>query len=114
MKHPYSIPNHSKEDTLYRARETLQRYTFVSPLYGTISIYKLMRKLHATHSLIIKSWKPKREALRPVTMIQGVEVPENVFNAAVTLVTEWGYEVTTEIVSWGANCRWEKPGLRKR
>lgn len=114
MKHPYSIPNHSKEDTLYKAREILQRYTVVTPLYGTISIYKLMRKFHATHSLIIKAWRPNRADLRPVTMINGVEVPENVFGAAVTLVSEWGYDGTMEIISWGVNCRWENRGLRKR
>lgn len=114
MKHSYSIPNHSKEDTLYRARETLKRYTVVSPLYGTITVYNMMRKFNAQHTLILKAWIPNRDDLRRVQTVQSWEVPTEVFEAAVTLVTEWGYDVTTEIVSWGVNVRWGKRWLRKR
>lgn len=114
MKHPYSEPNHSKEDTLYHARETLKRYIVVSPLYGSISMYKLMRKYHAKHELILKSWIPVREDLRLIDMIQSMEVPAEVFGAAVTLVTEWGYDSTMEAVSWGTRWVWEKRGIKKR
>lgn len=114
MKHSYEVANKSNADTLWRAREALKVHMVSIPDIGRISVYALMRKLHSSNSLHLKSFIPSDSEQRIVTLIQGCEVPLDIFGSAVTLVTEWGYDSTTEVLSWGTRMEWEKRGLRKR
>lgn len=111
MKHSYSIPNNSKEDRLYHARNTLKSHKIITNDGGSETILSFLMRMNRRGMFTLQAFTCTADSrLRTVYQICHREIDREIFDAARIVIENLGYQGVTRELTWGYVTEWVRDG----